>query len=312
MLCNKCLPQLTLWVRIPSRRGVLDTTLCDKVCQWLATGRWFSLGPPVFSNKDDCHDITEILLKVALSTIKQTSKKKKNFPDIFWNNASICDINICVNYSAIVYRRYLLNLSHIQNHLKYKTKFTCIGLNIHNYLCNQCLSPLMLWTCEFESRSGCTWGVQHYVIKFVSDLRQVGGFPWVLRFYNNFPDIFWNNASICDINICVNYSAIVYRRYLLNLSHIQNHLKYKTKFTCIDLVFLSISSVGVSLHFICRCCSPSSLLVFLCISSVGVAGNFILQYFSPGRLFDVIYFNWMSLFSIIKIYIYVEIKFFFI
>ena len=24
-------------------RGVLDTTLCDKVCQRLATGRWFSL-----------------------------------------------------------------------------------------------------------------------------------------------------------------------------------------------------------------------------------------------------------------------------
>ena len=63
-------------------------------------------------------------------------------------------------------------------------------------------------------------------------------------------------------------------------------------------VFLSISSVGVSLHFICRCCSPSSLLVFLCISSVGVAVNFILQYFSPVHLFDVIYFNWMSLFSI--------------
>jgi hypothetical protein len=33
------------------------------------------------------------------------------------------------------------------------------------------------WCCEFESRSGR--GVQHYVIKFVSDLRQVGGF---LRF----------------------------------------------------------------------------------------------------------------------------------
>ena len=28
--------------------------------------------------------------------------------------------------------------------------------------------------CKFESRSGR--GVQHYVIKFVSDLRQVGGF----------------------------------------------------------------------------------------------------------------------------------------
>jgi hypothetical protein len=34
--------------------------------------------------------------------------------------------------------------------------------------------------CEFESQSGR--GVQHYVIKFVSDLRQVGGFLRALRF----------------------------------------------------------------------------------------------------------------------------------
>ena len=26
---------------------VLDTTVCDKVCQWLVTGRWFSPGTPV-------------------------------------------------------------------------------------------------------------------------------------------------------------------------------------------------------------------------------------------------------------------------
>jgi hypothetical protein len=37
--------------------------------------RWFSPGPPVSSaNKNDRHDITEILLKVALNTIKQTNK----------------------------------------------------------------------------------------------------------------------------------------------------------------------------------------------------------------------------------------------
>ena len=48
---------------------ILDTTLCDKVCQWLAAGWWFSLGTPVSStNKTDCHDITEILLKVTLNT----------------------------------------------------------------------------------------------------------------------------------------------------------------------------------------------------------------------------------------------------
>ena len=32
-LCNQCISPLTLWVRIPLRWSVLDTTLCDKVCQ---------------------------------------------------------------------------------------------------------------------------------------------------------------------------------------------------------------------------------------------------------------------------------------
>jgi len=53
-----------------SWRGVLDTALCDKVCQWLGAGRWLSLGTPASpTNKTDRHDITEILLKVALNTI---------------------------------------------------------------------------------------------------------------------------------------------------------------------------------------------------------------------------------------------------
>ena len=52
-----------MWVWIPPRRGVLDTTLCDKVCQWHAAGQWFSPGTPVSStNKTDCHNIAEILL----------------------------------------------------------------------------------------------------------------------------------------------------------------------------------------------------------------------------------------------------------
>jgi hypothetical protein len=37
-------------------------------------GRWFSTGTPVSSNdKNDHHDITEILLKVALNIIKPTN-----------------------------------------------------------------------------------------------------------------------------------------------------------------------------------------------------------------------------------------------
>jgi hypothetical protein len=59
-----------LWDRISIRAKC--TTLCDKVCQWLATGRWFS--PVSSTNKTDCHDITEILFKMMLNTIKQTNK----------------------------------------------------------------------------------------------------------------------------------------------------------------------------------------------------------------------------------------------
>ena len=71
---------LTLWVRTPLRWCVLDTTLCDKVCQWLATGEWFSPGTLVPStNKSDCHDTAEILLKAELSTINQTIKNTLTF-----------------------------------------------------------------------------------------------------------------------------------------------------------------------------------------------------------------------------------------
>jgi hypothetical protein len=41
-----------------------------KICQWLAAGQWFSPGTPDSStNKTDRHDITEILLKLALNPI---------------------------------------------------------------------------------------------------------------------------------------------------------------------------------------------------------------------------------------------------
>jgi hypothetical protein len=60
-------------VRISIR--VWYTTLLDQVCQSLATGWWCFLCPMVSStNKTGCHDITEILLKVALSTNKPTNQ----------------------------------------------------------------------------------------------------------------------------------------------------------------------------------------------------------------------------------------------
>jgi hypothetical protein len=83
-------------------RGVLDATLCDKVCEWLATGQWFS---PVSSFiKTDHHDITEILLKVALNTINQSTiyiiqhispmLKPTFMMSNWWNFVEV----LCVNY----------------------------------------------------------------------------------------------------------------------------------------------------------------------------------------------------------------------
>jgi hypothetical protein len=66
-------------------------TLCDQVCQW------FSPGPPVSSsNKTDRHDITEILLKVALNTIKPTNHKPSEFEFDF----DLCVTNPCNRTSS--------------------------------------------------------------------------------------------------------------------------------------------------------------------------------------------------------------------
>jgi hypothetical protein len=67
-LCNQCRSPLMLWVRISIRPRC--ATLCDKVCQLLATGRWFSSVSS--TNKTDRHDITE-WLKVAFNTTRQAN-----------------------------------------------------------------------------------------------------------------------------------------------------------------------------------------------------------------------------------------------
>ena len=81
-LCNQFPSPLMLWVRISIRARC--TTLCDKVWQWLATCQWFFPGPPVSStNKTDCHDITEILLKRVVNTIKQINNNQNETTYLF-------------------------------------------------------------------------------------------------------------------------------------------------------------------------------------------------------------------------------------
>jgi hypothetical protein len=76
---NHCISICTVQcfpLEIQKTMRILDTTLCNNVCQWLATGRWFSQGAPVScTNKTDSNDIAEILLKVVLNTINQATPK---------------------------------------------------------------------------------------------------------------------------------------------------------------------------------------------------------------------------------------------
>jgi hypothetical protein len=83
-------------------RGVLDTTVCDKVCQWAATDRWFSLGTLVSSiNKTYRQDITEIVLKVALNTKTYNLHIIRN---IFFQgeNFERTDVPTCIRFLSVL------------------------------------------------------------------------------------------------------------------------------------------------------------------------------------------------------------------
>ena len=84
-LCNQCLSPQNLWVRTP-----FDTNSCDKlisdlqqVCGFLRVLRF----PP--SIKTDCHDITEILLKMSLNTINQPYPTDSCFLTRLYNKTSV-------------------------------------------------------------------------------------------------------------------------------------------------------------------------------------------------------------------------------
>ena len=89
-------------------------SLCDKVCQWLASGRWFTPGTPLSStNKTGRHDITEILLTVALNIITITHMTVKCiWLFIIITIYYVLEIVILIKtnpYSILLqYRRYVL------------------------------------------------------------------------------------------------------------------------------------------------------------------------------------------------------------
>jgi hypothetical protein len=73
----------TYAISIPLRWSILDTTLCDKVCQWLATGLWFSPALNTVSLTPHIHVITTqqtySTVSVRLWNLQDNCKFYQNF-----------------------------------------------------------------------------------------------------------------------------------------------------------------------------------------------------------------------------------------
>jgi hypothetical protein len=87
------------------------------------TVQWFSPDTQIsYTNKTDCHDITEILLKVALSTIKQTNQRIffHNF-DILLKGKPVLRQNIIFfSHYFCIYRTKLYTVVTFQTEIRYK------------------------------------------------------------------------------------------------------------------------------------------------------------------------------------------------
>ena len=107
---------------------VLDTTLCDKVCQWLAAGWWFSPDTPISStNKTDHHDIYNW-------NIVESGNKP---PPLFWvsNFFELARIFCPFFFKIIVFSdikiwRYLTTILFNDNRaISYRNNFICQHLS---------------------------------------------------------------------------------------------------------------------------------------------------------------------------------------
>jgi hypothetical protein len=106
------------------------------------------------------------------------------------------------------------------------------------------------WCCEFESQSGR--GVQHYVIKFVSDLWQVSGFLRVLRLplplkisgdrhrLHRYPS-FWINTFIPNI---AKILPSVCGFLIFSYCHLNSYPAYKfTRKSCLRFILVTLRGI---------------------------------------------------------------------
>ena len=87
-----------------------------------------------------------------------------------------------ISYITTFFIRYLEQCQLViwGRHDRMVVGFTITYGWIYYYLCNKCLSPHTDNVVSLNPTHGEVYSIQHYVIKFVSDLQQVGGFLRVI------------------------------------------------------------------------------------------------------------------------------------
>jgi hypothetical protein len=122
-------------------------------------------GTLIFSTNKTTHlNITEILLKVTLNTIILTLNQKDKYRNLF---------------KKIFYLRHkvhLEDLPQVTNKLYHIMLYTSPSRARFELTTLVVIGTDCIGTCSCKSNYHTGRGVQHYVIKFVSDLWQVCGF----------------------------------------------------------------------------------------------------------------------------------------
>ena len=160
ILCNQYLWPLTLWVRISLRRYNI---------MWKRSVVFSGYSS---ANKTDCHDITEILLKVALNTINQTKP--------YWHNWSFYLVNTWIQILPLSkWKHYTSDISEAPIIKRMKSVLYVSGINHRNHFLKidkkveifvsqmSIKYPmkfdlvLLIWTFLFLQYVDCIWYTQY-------------------------------------------------------------------------------------------------------------------------------------------------------
>ena len=176
--------------------GFLYTTLCDKVCQWLVTGQWFSLYNIMWSSLSvtcdksvvfsiqhyvikfvsDLWQVGGFLYTTLCDQVCQWLVTGRWFSlyNIMWSSLSVtCDRSVVFSIQHYVIK-FVSDLWQVSGFL-----YTTLCDKVCQWLVTSqwfSLYNIMWSSLSVTCDRSVVFSIQHYVIKFVSDLWQVSGF----------------------------------------------------------------------------------------------------------------------------------------